>query len=55
MLLSNIIADIMLYLKKMLYVGNIFHNYRQNKEFAPRGEGQNAKNNVPLLRYNPTL
>ena len=51
MLLSNIIADVMLYLRKVLYVGNIFHNDRQNKVFPLSGGGvQNAKNNVPLLQ-----
>ena len=51
MLLSNIIADVMLYLKKVLYVGNIFHNGCQNKEFPLSGGGvQNAKNNGLLLQ-----
>ena len=53
MLLSNIIAEVMFYLRKVLYVGNIFHNGCQNKEFPLSGGGghvQNAKNNVPLLR-----
>ena len=49
MLLSKIIADVMLYLKKGLYVGNNFHNDHQNKEL-PLSLVQNAKNNVPLLR-----
>ena len=37
----------MLHLKKVLYVGNIFHNDRQNKEFPGV---QNANNIVPLLQ-----
>ena len=43
----------MLYLKKVLYVGNMFDNDHQNKEFPLSGEGggavQNAENKVPLL------
>ena len=54
MLLSNTIADVMHQLKKVLYVGNIFHNDRQNKEFPLSGSGAGVQNaNAMFLSCEP--